>query len=140
MFASFLILLTAAIEPQIIATFNDSAATREGIKAEQIRLPTMISPEVFADELVEAEGLISWLPEGQISSNPGEQLETRARFAANGREVVVYFSRNKRTVCRIRRRHGGGSDAHWRAIRWCAASLDIALPAKRPPAIVQLDN
>ncbi|RYY09491.1 MAG: hypothetical protein EON55_18295 [Alphaproteobacteria bacterium] len=51
----------------------------------------------------------------------------------NGHEVVVYFSPDTQTVCKISRERGGFSNIHQKAIQWCATSLGILLPAKRPP-------
>ena len=131
MIVSLLMLCAAVLEAQVIAAFDDPAAQREGIVAEQIRRPATISAEAFATKLVEAEGLTSWSPQDPTRSTPGAQLTWRARHAGDGREVVVYFSPGKQTVCRIRRKRGGLSDAHWRTIRWCAASLGITLPVER---------
>ena len=64
--------------------------------AEQIEKPASIPPEEFAAKLVEAEGLTSWSPQDPTSSSPGERLPYKARHAANGREVVVYFSPSPR--------------------------------------------
>lgn len=73
-FTSFLMLLVAAIELQVVATFADLATTREGISAEQIRRPTTISAEAFANDLVKAKGLTSWGPDDPTSSKDGEPL------------------------------------------------------------------
>jgi hypothetical protein len=135
MFGSLVMIIAAAMEPAVAATFSHSAAQREGIVAEQIMLPKTISAMTFADELVAAEGLTSWSPQDPTSSLPGEPLQWRARHASNGREVTVYFAPDKQSVCRVRRPRGGLSDGHWQAIRWCAASLGIVLPFKRQPPV-----
>jgi len=133
MLASLLMLTVAVGDRQVTAAFADPANNREGLVAEQIRRPETISSEAFADELVEAEKLTSWSSQDPTTSAPGERLAWRARHGASGREVVVYFSPDKQTVCRIRRRRGGTSDPHYRAVRWCAASLGITLSAERAP-------
>ena len=135
MIASLIMVSVAAIEVMVIASFDDPSAAREGIIAEQIVIPATIEASAFANLLVEAEKLTSWSSQDPTSSDPGSRLEWRARHAADGREVAVYFARGKRSLCKIRRPQGGASEVHWRAIRWCAASLGITLPAERPPPI-----
>ena len=134
MLAALLMLAVVAERPQVIATFNITASNPDAMLAEQIEKPANLSSEEFASKLVEAEGLTSWSPQDATSSRPGEILQYRARHAANGREVVVYFSPTVGSVCRIRRERGGLSDIHQKAIRWCATSLGISLPAARAPA------
>lgn len=136
MLIAFLMQTVVAEQPHVIATFNATLPNPDKMVAEQIEKPVNISPEKFATKLVEAEGLTSWSPQDSTSSSPGARLSYRARHAANGREVVVYFSPTARTLCKIRRERGGLSDIHQNAIRWCAASLGISLPAQRPPAII----
>jgi hypothetical protein len=135
MIVSLIMLSVAAVDAKVIAKFDDSAAAREGIIAEQIMRQATIKAEAFADALVEAENLTSWSSQDPTSSYPSSRFKWRARHAADGREVVVYFAPDKRSVCRIRRQRGGLSEAHWRAIRWCAASLGITLPAGRQPPV-----
>jgi len=135
MFVAFLMLTVVAEQPHVVATFNTTLPNPDKMIAEQIEEPASISPEEFAVKLVEAEGLISWSPQDPTSSSPAGKLSYKTRHAANGREIVVYFSPAARTVCKIRRERGGLSDIHQKAIRWCATSLGISLPAPRPPAV-----
>jgi len=119
-----------AIQPQVIATYNDPRPSREGLVAEQILLPTGKAAEDFAIELIEAEGLKPWNPNDGTTSGYGEQLSWKARHSADGKEVVVYFVTGKDAkasgkVCRIRRSQGGASEAHWQAIQWCSLSFGI---------------
>ena len=133
MLIAFLMLTVAAEKLHVIATFNTILPNPDKMVAQQIKKPADISSENFAAQLVEAEGLISWNPQDSVGSRPGAILPFKARHAANGREVVVYFSHNARTVCKISRERGGFSSIHQKAIRWCATSLGISLPAKRSP-------
>jgi hypothetical protein len=135
MFVAFLMLTIVAEQPHVVATFSTTLPNPDKMVAEQIEKPAGMSPEEYAAKVVEAEGLTSWSPQDPTGSSPGERLPYRARHAANGREVVVYFSPTARTVCKIRREHGGLSDIHQKAIRWCAESLGISLPAQRPLAV-----
>lgn len=135
MLIAFLMLTVAAERLHVIATFNTTLPNPDKMVAEQIETPADIPPEKFAAQLVEAEGLISWSPQDAVNSSPGARLQFKARHAANGREVVVYFSPAAQTVCKIRREHGGWSEIHQNAIRWCATSLGVSLPAKGPPVM-----
>ena len=132
------VLLLHALTPQsgIVATFSDREALREQVAAEQIDVPAQSTPERAAQDLVEAEGLKSWGPSDPVRSQPGAALKWRARHAGDGREVVVYFAPDRQILCRIRRPRGGLSDAHQRAVRWCAASLGITLPPRQPPVAI----
>jgi hypothetical protein len=133
MLIAFLMLTVAAEGLHVIATFNTTLANPDKMVAEQIEKPADILLENFAAQLVEAEGLASWSTQDPVGSRPGAILPFKARHAANGREVVVYFSYNARTVCKVSRARGGFSNVHQEAIRWCATSLGISLPAKHPP-------
>lgn len=134
MLSVMLMLAAAADRPLVVATFASSATSPDGMVAEQIKRPATVSPEAFANDLVEAEGLTSWSATDPISSPPGATLGYRSRHAGNGHEVVVYYSLAAETVCRIRRTRGGLSDAHQAAIRWCAALLGVTLPKPALPA------
>ncbi|MET0240774.1 MAG: hypothetical protein ABW184_12850 [Sphingobium sp.] len=134
MLAALMMIATAAI-PNVIATFNDPHAVAEGIVAEQIARPARVPADIYAAELVKAEGLTSWSVEDPTGSPPDAPLAWKARHAADGREVTVYFAPSGKSVCRIRRPRGGLSDAHHAAVRWCAASLGIALPATPSPPV-----
>lgn len=134
MLTTFLMLAVVADQPQVTATFAVTAPNPDAIIAEQIKNPGDTPPETFAEKLVEAEGLTSWSDQDPISSHRGANLAWKARRAANGREVIVYYSPSAPTVCRIRRERGGISKIHQQAVRWCAASLGITLPSARPHA------
>ncbi|MEG3089365.1 hypothetical protein [Sphingomonas sp. PB4P5] len=134
MLTAVLMLAAAADQQLVVASFTPPAANPDGMVAEQIKKPANVSPEAFADKLVEAEGLTSWRAMEPINSPRGATLAYRSRQAGNGREVVVYYSPAAETVCRIRRERGGLSDAHQAAIRWCAASLGVTLPKPAPSA------
>ena len=133
MIVAFLMLTVAAEKLHVIATFNAALPNPDKVVAEQIEKPADLSSESFAAQLVESEGLTSWNPQDPVGSRPGAILPFKARHAANGHEVVVYFSPAAQTVCKISRERGGFSHIHQKAIRWCATSLGISLPAKRPP-------
>lgn len=135
MLIAFLMLTVAAERLHVIATFNTTLPNPGKMVAETIEASADMSREEFAAQLVEAEGLISWSPQDPVNSSPGAKLQFRARHAANGREFVVYFSPAAQTVCRIRREQGGWSEIHQKAIRWCATSLGVTLPAKGPPVV-----
>jgi hypothetical protein len=128
------LLAAAGDQPQVVATFSITITNPDGTVAEQIKKSDDVTPEAFADKLVAAEGLTSWSLVDPVSSAPGATLAYKGRHAGNGREVIVYYSPAAKTVCRIRRQRGGLSDAHQAAVRWCAASLGITLPAKPSPA------
>lgn len=132
MLIAFLMLTVAAENLHVLATFSTTLPNSDKMVAEQIEKPAHISSENFAAQLVEAEGLTSWNPQDPVGSRPGAILPFKARHAADGREVVVYFSPAAQTVCKISRERGGFSNIHQKAIRWCATSLGISLPANRP--------
>ena len=135
MLIAFLMLTLAAEKLHVIATFDTALPNPDKMVAEQIEKPADISSETFAPQLVEAEGLTSWNPQNPVVSRPDAILSFKARHAANGREVVVYFTHNAKTVCKISRERGGFSKLHQKAIRWCATSLGVLLPATRPPVV-----
>lgn len=132
-----LLLLAAADPPKVVATFHHTNAGREGLIAEQIERPPSSTPDIFAEALVEAEGLTSWSAMDVTRSQPDRPLQWRAQHAGNGKEVIVYFASAQSLVCRIKRDRGGASEAHWQAIRWCAAALGAPLPDKRVPPIIE---
>ena len=132
-------ILAAAATPHVVATFRDADATRLGIVAELIEKPTDSDGPSYAQTLLEAEGLTSWNPsEPTVTSRPEAPLAYSARTAGDGREVLVYYSAapsGPARVCQMRGKSMGMSDARYRALRWCAASLGVTLPEK-PPAPV----
>lgn len=136
-------ILAAVGTPHVVTTFRDADATRLGIVAELIERPAGSDGPTYAQTLVEEEGLTSWNPsEPTATSRPGSPLAYRARTATDGREVLVYYSAapdGSAKVCRMRGRSMGMSDARYRALRWCAASLGVTLPEK-PPAPVAPDR
>lgn len=132
-------LMVAAAAPNIVATLHDVGAARRGIVAELIKLPAGQDGPAYAQALVEAEGLISWIPsEPTVMSRPGASLGYRGRTAGNGRTVLVYYNPSRTSpmqVCRMRSTNMGMSDERYRALRWCAASLGVTLPKKPSPPV-----
>ena len=113
----------------VLATF-EAGRSEDGMVAERIEVPARTAPEAFAAALVVAEGLTSWSAQDPTSSGPGSTLHWKARHAADGREVTVYYEASQRSVCRIRRPHGGMAPRHYQAVRWCAALLGVRLPER----------
>lgn len=126
--------------PKVIVKYDHQRAGREDLRVDLIERPAGASVEDFVAELIEAEGLKSWSAQDPTSSGPGSSVTWRARHAADGTEIVVYFVPSEALdrpgkVCRIRRSRGGASVRHWQALRWCHAAFGITLPAERPPPL-----
>lgn len=135
MVALMILAAVSAAQLNVLATF-DAGPSEDGMVAERIEVPAETAPEAFAAELVAAEGLTSWSAQDPTSSRPGSTLHWKARHAADGREVTVYYEASQSSVCRIRRPHGGMSPGHYQAVRWCAEVLGLRLP-ERPAAPVR---
>jgi hypothetical protein len=139
------LLLLAAQDASFAAlrTLDGPDLVREGIVAEVIALPPGLDTAEFAARVVDAEQLPAWddgrpMTDGEATS----MLSYKAMTAGDGRGVVVYYSRDRAgpgTVCRLRTRQTGFTDARYRALRWCALQVGVLIPdeparvAKRRP-------
>lgn len=124
-----MILLALAADATVVARFEDKAP-REQLVAELLRRPPGEGPERTAERLIAASGLRPWQGHDAMPILR-DGFAVRMRHAADGREIAVYYlpgAADPPVVCRIRRRHGGVSAVHYRAVRWCVARLGITLP------------
>jgi hypothetical protein len=139
MFAVILaVLIGAGPEPRIVQVLEGREFALRGITADLIERPAGITDEQFAQDLIDAEGLVPWNGEQFNSAPTEERMGTRAVFSADGREIIVKYvsgdSQRPGIICRLRLTRGGMSDARWNAYRWCASALGRRLPdAPTPP-------
>lgn len=133
------VLLAGLGHPRVLSVLKGEQFVRMGIVAELVERPPGIPDEQFAQQLIDAEGLKPW--DGEQMNLPAAKgrLATKAVFAGDGREVIVYYMRGdaKMTgkVCRFRLSRGGMSDARWQAYRWCGQAFGLRLPEKAPPIV-----
>jgi hypothetical protein len=124
-------------EPRVIAVLEGDEFARRGIVADVIERPAGVTNEQFAQQLVDAEGLVP--RNGQQMNVPAREGEmgSKAIFSRDGREIIVnYVSSDVRQpgrVCRMRMEQGGMSKPRWDAFRWCASAFGIVLPEGPPP-------
>lgn len=123
----------------VLRTLDGSDLLVEGIDAQVIDLPKGMDAESFAEQVVRAEHLRAW-DDGPIQRNERpEPLGYRALSEGSGRSIVVYYSREGNgpsVVCRLRTKGATGlSAARYRALRWCAGQLGLALPTSPPPPV-----
>jgi len=128
-----LLLQAAASDPSFAAVraLDHPDVVREGIVAEVIGLPPGVDRGEFAARVVEAEHLPSWNDGSMTSGEATGQLNYKSLTAGDGRGVVVYYSQDPGgppTVCRLRTRQGGFTDARYRALRWCALQVGVLIP------------
>jgi len=131
--------LTAAAGPHVVSTFGGAEFARFGIIADLVERPAGISDGLFAQQLIDAEGLRPWNGK-QLDSPPmSGSMGTKAVFSGDGREVIVKYVagdvRRAGRVCRLRFARGGWSTARWNAYRWCASAFGLSLPDAPPPPI-----
>lgn len=136
------IVIAAEAEATVLATLKGAEFARMGIVAEILERPVGVSDEVFAQRLIDAEGLRPWNGE-QIDAAPRSgPWGVKAVVSGDGREINVrYVAGDQRVagrICRIRMSRGGWSDARWSAYRWCASALGFELPLAPPPPIVSI--
>lgn len=140
MLTSLLLSLASATEPpRIIETLSGEDIARAGLIVELVERPAGISGEAFAQQLIDAEGLRPWNGH-QLNFGPDHGRGSKAVFAADGRQIIVYYGPEELSqpgrVCRLRASSGGLGNARWRAIRWCSAAFGIQLPETPPPPVV----
>ncbi|MGH6966815.1 MAG: hypothetical protein ACREE0_20235 [Phenylobacterium sp.] len=124
----------------ILKALDGADLVPEGIEAQAIGLPPASDAAEFAGQVVEAEHLTSWNNGPMTEAEAIGSLSYKSLNAADGRTVIVYYSRDPsgpRAVCRLRVKQPNGlSDARFRALRWCALQVGVLLP-DQPAAPVE---
>lgn len=139
---SLVMLLVLTGDPKVITSYQSKALDQEGVTTELVMDAEIRQPEALADALIEAGGLTPWnTDQPTVRSRPGSALAYRARYSADGNEIIVYYhGAAGRPVCRIRRRQGGVSSAFNLARRWCATSLGIAVADAIPAPVISMSD
>ncbi|MBI1684669.1 hypothetical protein [Caulobacter hibisci] len=134
-----ILLLSQSADFTVLRTLDGADLLAGGIDAQVIDLPKAVTPEAFAEQVVQAEHLKAW-DDGPITQNerPGA-LGYKAIHEGSGRSIVVYYARQENgpsVVCRLRTKGATGiSAARYRALRWCAGQVGVDLPAIPPPPV-----
>ncbi|HWU80893.1 MAG TPA: hypothetical protein VN158_12625 [Caulobacter sp.] len=134
-----ILLMAQSADFTVLRTLDGSDLLSEGIDAQVIGLPKTTSADAFAGQVVQAEHLKAW-DDGPITENKGPgPLGYKAVSEGSGRSVVVYYSREAggpSVVCRLRTKGATGlTAARYRALRWCAGQVGVALPASAVPPV-----